>query len=76
MLSKFGPNGACCNSTHGTNGAHRANGYEFLLTTLLAINEFGEGCPAAWCTSNHEDFTTMCNFFSEVKKNTGTIFSS
>lgn len=70
MLRKFGPNGVCCDSTHGTNG------YDFLLTTLLVIDEFGEGFPAAWCISNHEDFTTMCNFFSEVKKNTGTISSS
>ena len=70
MLRKFGPNGVSCDSTHGTNG------YHFLLTTFLLINEFGEEFPAAWCISNQEDFTTMCKLFSEVKKNTGTISSS
>ncbi len=70
MLRKLGPNGVCCDSTHGTNG------YDFLLTTILVVDEFGEGFPAAWCVSNHEDFTTMCTFFSEIKKNTGTISSS
>lgn len=70
MLKKLGPNGVCCDSTHGTNG------YDFLLTTLLVIDEFGEGFPVAWCITNHEDFTTMCTFFRQVKKNSGTISSS
>ena len=60
----------CCDSTHGTNG------YDFLLTTLLVIDEYGEGFPVAWCIANHEDFTTMCTSFREVKKNAGTISSS
>ena len=70
MLRKLGPNRVCCDSTHGNNG------YDFLLTALLVIDEFGEGFLAAWCISNHEDVTTMCTFFSEIKKNTGTISSS
>lgn len=70
MLEKFGASGVCCDSTHGTNG------YDFLLTTLLVIDEYGEGFPAAWCISNHEDFTTMCTFFREIKKSTGTIKAS
>lgn len=64
MLRKFGPNGVCCDSRH------RTNGHDFLLTV---INGFEKGFPAACCISNHEDFTMMCNFFSKVKKNTGTI---
>lgn len=70
MLEKFGASDVCCDSIHGTNG------YDFLLTTLLVIDEYGEGFPAAWCISNHEDFKTMCTFFCEIKKNTGTIKAS
>ena len=40
------------------------------------IDEYGEGFPVAWCIVNHKDFTTMCTFFREVKKNAGTISSS
>ena len=70
MLQKFGTKGICCDSTHGTNA------YDFLLTTCLVVDEYGEGFPAAWCLSNHEDFTTMCTFFREVKKNcAGSITS-
>ena len=70
MLEKCGAGGVCCDSTHGTNG------YDFVLTTLLVTDESGEGFPAAWCISNHEDFTTMCTFFREIKKSTGTIKAS
>lgn len=70
MLQKFGPNGVCCDCTHGTNG------YDFLLTTELVTDECGNGLPAALCISNHEDFTTMCTFLREVNKNTGTIYRS
>ena len=72
MLQKFGTKGICCVfvCTHGTNA------YDFLLTTCLVVDEYGEGFPAAWCLSDHEDFTTMCTFFREVKKNcAGSITS-
>ena len=50
--------------------------YDFPLTTCLVVDEYGEGFPAAWCLSDHEDFTTMCTFFREVKKNcAGSITS-
>ena len=70
MLQKFGIKGICCDSAHGTNA------YDFLLTTCLMVDEYGEGFPVAWCLSNHEDFTTMCTFFREVKeKCAGSITS-
>lgn len=53
LLEKFGDKGVCCDSTHGTTG------YDFGLTTLLVIDEFSEGVPAAWCLSNHEDYKFM-----------------
>ena len=70
MLQKFGPNCVCCDCTHGTNG------YDFLLTTLLVTDVCGKGFPVTLCISSHEDFTTMCTFFREVNKNTGTIYRS
>ncbi|KAK3710030.1 hypothetical protein QZH41_012420 [Actinostola sp. cb2023] len=66
MFTKFAPNGVCIDSTH------RTNAYDFMLTTVMVIDEFGEGFPGAWCLSYHEDFTTMCIFFNEIKKNCGT----
>ena len=71
VLQKFGTKGVCCDSTRGTNTC------DFLPTTCLVLYEYGEGFPAAWCLSNHEDFTTMCTFFRKVKRNcTGSIMST
>ncbi|GBN34017.1 hypothetical protein AVEN_26662-1 [Araneus ventricosus] len=63
MLKKFGNNVVCLDSTHGTNA------YNFKLITILIIDEFGEGFPAAWCISNREDYTALKKFFGLVKKN-------
>ena len=57
MAEKFASKGICVDATHGTTG------YDFLLTSLVVIDEFGAGIPIAWCLSNHEDFTHMCVFF-------------
>lgn len=70
MLQKFGPKGVCIDSTHGTNA------YDFLLVTLLVIDEFGEGFPVVWCITNHEDFTSLCIMFTQLKANCGTISAS
>ena len=69
MFQKFASKGVCCDSTHGTNA------YDFSLTTILVIDEFGQGLPAGWCLSSHEDFTTMTIFFKEIKKNCGLVNS-
>lgn len=61
MLQKYGENGVCVDSTHGTNA------YDFLLTSVLVVDEFGEGFPAAWCITNHEDFSSLCIFYKEIK---------
>ena len=70
MFQKFASKGVCCDSTHGTNA------YDFMLNTVLVKDEFGQGFPAAWCLSNHEDFTTMVIFFNEIKKNCGVVHST
>ena len=67
LEQKFAQNGVCCDATHGTTR------YDFKLTTLLVIDEFGEGAPFAWCLSNHKDFTHMCVFFKAIKRNCGIL---
>lgn len=67
MYQKFAHKGVRCDSTHGTN----AN--DFSLTTILVIDEFGQGFPSAWCLSSHEDFTTMTIFLKEIKKTCGVV---
>ena len=67
MALKFATNGVCIDATHATTG------YDFLLTSVVVIDEYGEGFPVAWCLSNHEDFTHMCVFFEMVKRNCGIL---
>ena len=67
LVSKFGANGVCADSTHGTTG------YDFSLTTLLVVDEFGEGQPVAWCLSNKETEEFMKLFLQKVKQNCGRV---
>ena len=67
LARQFGHKGVCCDSTH------RTNAYDFFLTTVLIVDEFGEGVPIAWCLSNHEDYNMMKIFFSKVKDNVSSI---
>ena len=68
ILQKFGQNGTVCiDSTHGTNG------YNFVLTTIVVVDEFGEGYPVGWCISNREDHVVLQHFFKCIKDKTGQI---
>ena len=67
LLEKFGQNGLCCDTTHGTTG------YDFLLMTLLVVDEFGQGQPAAWYLSNHETESFLKIFFEKVKTQVGPM---
>ena len=67
MTQKFASNRICVDATHGTTG------YDFLLTMLVVLDEFGEGLPIAWCLSNHEDLTHMCVFFKMIRENCGVL---
>lgn len=67
MAQKFAGKGVCIDATHGTTG------YDFPLTTVMVMDEQGEGFPIAWCLSNHEDFTHMCIFFGFLKQNCGKL---
>ena len=53
LLTLFGAKGICCDSIHGTTD------YDFGLTSILVVDEFGEGVPVAWCLSNHENYAFM-----------------
>ena len=57
----------CIDSTHKTNA------YDFFLTTLLLIDNFGEGLPVAWMISNREDKDNILLFFKVLKKCAGSI---
>lgn len=57
----------CIDSTHGTNA------YDFSLTTVVVVDEFGEGYPVAWCLSNKTDTTALTYFFKSIKAKAGII---
>ena len=61
MLQKFGSLALCIDSTHKTNA------YDFFLTTLLVVDNFGEGLPVAWMISNREDKDNILLFFLVLK---------
>ncbi|XP_065219678.1 uncharacterized protein LOC135845143 [Planococcus citri] len=67
MLKKLGAQTICIDGTHGTNQ------YKYQLYTLLTIDEWGEGFPAAFCISNREDEAIFKVFFSRIKQEVGVI---
>ena len=40
IMKKFGEKVICVDGTHGTNG------YDFMLTTVMVVDEYGEGLPS------------------------------
>lgn len=42
MMKAFGGNVICVDATHSTNY------YEYLLVTVMVVDDFGEGIPVAW----------------------------
>ena len=67
MLSMFGKNAICIDSTHSTNQ------YDFLLNTIMVIDEFGEGIPVAYLISNHETGAVIEAFYEAIKCQVGMI---
>ena len=67
LLKQFGSEAVCMDSTHGTNH------YDFQLTTLLIVNEWGEGVPVAWLVSNHETTAVIVEFLRGVQVRCGAI---
>ena len=67
VLHKFASEKVCVDSTH------KATDHDFQLTTVLTIDEFGAGCPVAYCISNRVDFVAMAEFFTAVNQKVGLI---
>jgi hypothetical protein len=70
QLVKFGHDKVCLDGTHGTNS------YDFQLYTLMTVDEFGSGCPVAFCFSNRADETIFKLFFEKIKIKVGVITSN
>ncbi len=49
MFIKHSQNGVCIDATY------KINDYDFILITLLVLDDYQEGIPVAWAISNHED---------------------
>jgi len=49
QLKKFGHNKICIDGTHGTNA------YDIQLYRIVTVDEFGSGCPVAYCLPNRSD---------------------
>ena len=56
MLQKYGSNIICFDGTHGLNS------YNFELTTILVLNDVGQGFPCAYMFSNRADSMIMTVF--------------
>lgn len=65
LLQKFGTNIVCIDSTY------KITGYQFILITVLVVDEFGEGYPVSWCISNREDEVVMKKFYSCLRERAG-----
>ena len=57
----------CVDSTHVTNE------YDFNLITVMVIDEYCEGYPASWCTSNREDQLLLIINFVSFKERVGNL---
>lgn len=66
-FTKFAKNVICVDATHCTTQ------YDFKLVTILVMDEFGEGIPAAWMVSNREDTNTLKHFFEALKIKVGDV---
>lgn len=67
MIKAFGNKVICIDATHSTNM------YDFLLITVLIVDEFGEGVPVGWAISNREDTSTLSLFLEKLRIRTGEL---
>lgn len=67
QLTCFGHDEICIDGSHGTNS------YNFNLFMLLTVDEYGFGCPVAFCISNRADQLVLETFFSKIKSVVGVI---
>ncbi|XP_050315270.1 uncharacterized protein LOC126749605 [Anthonomus grandis grandis] len=67
MVKKFGNNVIAVDSTHGLND------YDFEMSTLMIIDDFGEGVPVAFMFSNRKDTYVYHVFFKTIMTRIGKI---
>lgn len=67
MLKRFGVEKICVDSTHGTTE------YDVYLTTVVVVDEYGNGFPSAFCFSKKKDTDAWVTFFSKLKDKVGII---
>ena len=60
----------CVDSTHNTTQ------YDFMLTTVLVLDEYEEAVLVAWAVSNREDAEILEIFFKSVRDSCGQDFST
>lgn len=70
LLKELGSGTVCIDSTHGTTG------YDFQVTTLLVLDEYGSGLPVAYMISNRTNTPTMQAFFESLKSTTGEVHAA
>ena len=66
MLKIFGINCICIDSTDSTN-------HDFPLTTVMVIDEFGEGIPVAYMVSNCKTGAVIETFYEYIKSRVGIL---
>ena len=64
---KFGNKVICADSTHGTTM------YDFLLITLMVLDEYDEGISITWAITNREDQSVLVEFFKSIKSKVGNL---
>ena len=67
MLTSFGNNIIAIDSTHGLNN------YDFEMTTLIVIDEYGEGFPVACMFTNKKDTYVNSIFFMQIREAVGVV---
>lgn len=67
MLTTFGQNIIAIDSTHGLNQ------YDFELTTIMVVDDYGEGFAVAYMFTNRKDTFVNNIFFDVIKSKVGIL---
>ena len=67
VMKQFGNNIICMDATHSITV------YDFLLISVLVVDEYCGGVPVAWAISNREDSVALKEFLGAVKSEVGDL---
>lgn len=73
QLQMFQHFGSSSNSKICIDSTYRTNKYGLQLTTIVVVDEFGNGFPCAYCLSKKTDAGTWKIFFQKLKNKIGII---